>query len=74
MTLSLGQRGRCERSGKRNCERGDPAKWRFLVGRGSLLAHDVNEAADVLILKKLLGRKTRRAGVAVRPPASALLD
>jgi hypothetical protein len=71
MTPCLGQRGRCEGSGKRNCER---ATWCFWVGRGSLLAHDVNEAADALILKKLQGRKTRRAGVCSAAADSAPLN
>jgi len=34
-----------------------------LVGRGSLLPYDANEAADLLVSKILPGRKPRRAGV-----------
>jgi hypothetical protein len=60
MTPYLEQRGRCEGSGKRNCV---IAKGRFWWGEAPLWPHDVNEAADVLILKKLPGRKIRRAGV-----------
>ena len=35
----------------------------FWWGEAPFWPHHVNEAADVLTLNKLLGRKTRRAGV-----------
>jgi len=63
MTPCLDQKGRCKGAGEGEAKRrmGDFGAFggaRLLCG-----AHDVNEAADVLVLKKLLGRKTRRAGV-----------